>query len=81
MECIVCGEILKKNRNKKSHIRTSKHLKITNDLWDDIEDLKDLIIEETDEIKKKELNEKIKEITEKRELYMNYSSMIFKNNY
>ena len=79
MECIVCGAILK--RIGKSHIRTSKHLKITNDLWDDIEDLKDLIIEETDEIKKKELIDKLKVITEKRESYMNYSSRIFKDNY
>ena len=79
MECVVCGALLK--RIGKSHIRTSKHLKITNDLWNDIEDLKDSIIEETDEIKKKGLIEKLKEITEKRESFMNYSSRIFKDNY
>ena len=71
MQCLVCGKVLKKAG--KAHVRTTKHLKVTNDLWDDIEDLKDLIREETNENKKKELNDKLKIVVEKRKSFMDYS--------
>jgi len=72
VKCIVCGKLLK--QISRGHIRTEKHLKVTNDLYDKRYDLEDLIKKEDDELIKKELTDKLNKVEKLYKLYMDFNT-------